>query len=133
MKRKPLVPPPIRQAGEVWSLRRGDQATVAVLAAVAIVVISAWCGWQGTGASRLVEIDDAPRRAPVFLVDVNAADEEELAQLPGVGPTIAERIVHSRADEGPYASIDDLLRVRGVGPKTLDRVRPFIKPPAASP
>jgi DNA uptake protein ComE-like DNA-binding protein len=53
-------------------------------------------------------------------VDVNAASAEEIASLPGIGPTIASRIVAGR----PYASIDELLDVEGIGPKRLDALRP---------
>lgn len=52
-------------------------------------------------------------------VDVNTADEAELASLPGIGPVIAKRIVAGR----PYASVDDLDRVKGIGEKTLARLR----------
>jgi DNA uptake protein ComE-like DNA-binding protein len=52
-------------------------------------------------------------------VDVNAASIEELASLPGIGPTIAARIVAGR----PYASIDALLDVEGIGPKRLAAIR----------
>jgi DNA uptake protein ComE-like DNA-binding protein len=53
-------------------------------------------------------------------VDVNAASTEEIASLPGIGPTIAARIVDGR----PYASIDELLDVKGIGPKRLESLRP---------
>ncbi|MBK6916534.1 MAG: helix-hairpin-helix domain-containing protein [Deltaproteobacteria bacterium] len=52
-------------------------------------------------------------------VDVNTAGADELASLPGVGPAIAARIVAGR----PFVSVDALLRVRGIGPKTLARLR----------
>jgi Helix-hairpin-helix motif len=53
-------------------------------------------------------------------VDVNGACVEEIASLPGIGPTIAARIVAGR----PYASIEELLDVEGIGPKRLDALRP---------
>jgi DNA uptake protein ComE-like DNA-binding protein len=53
-------------------------------------------------------------------VDVNAASVDEIASLPGIGPTIAGRIVAGR----PYASIDELLDVEGIGPKRLEALRP---------
>ena len=58
-------------------------------------------------------------------IDVNLAVEAELMRLPGVGPTLAARIVQYRAN-APFASIDDLRKVKGIGAKTLDAIRPFL-------
>jgi competence protein ComEA len=56
-------------------------------------------------------------------IDPNRADEAELRALPGIGPALARRIVESRQSLGPFASVDDLRRVRGIGPHTLARLR----------
>jgi len=48
--------------------------------------------------------------------------------LPEIGESLAKRIVESRDADGPFADHDDLQRVRGIGPKTLDRVRPYLLP-----
>lgn len=53
-------------------------------------------------------------------VDLNTASLSELDTLPGVGPAIAARIVENR----PYDRLGDLQRVRGIGPATLERIRP---------
>ncbi len=58
-------------------------------------------------------------------VDLNAATRAELRLLPGVGPALAERIERDRADNGPFVSVDDLARVRGIGPRTVLAIRPF--------
>ncbi len=63
--------------------------------------------------------------APGDRLDVNAATEAELQRLPGVGPALARRIVEARAAK-PFASADDLRRVRGIGAKTLENLRPFV-------
>nr|WP_276600507.1 MULTISPECIES: helix-hairpin-helix domain-containing protein [unclassified Nannocystis] len=53
-------------------------------------------------------------------VDLNYASAPELESLPGIGPELARRIVEGR----PYATVDDLNRVRGIGPARLTAVRP---------
>jgi competence protein ComEA len=58
-------------------------------------------------------------------IDVNAATEAELQRLPRVGPVLAAAIVAARAEKR-FASVDDLRRVRGIGAKTLDSLRPFV-------
>lgn len=73
---------------------------------------------------------EPPARAPAVRklqpgdppVDVNAASAEELQRLPGVGPVMAGAIVAGR----PFRSVAELDRVRGIGPKTLDKLRPFV-------
>ncbi len=60
------------------------------------------------------------------LVDINTAGVEELATLPGVGPALAARIVEFREKNGPFESVDDLLKVRGVGEKSLERFRSLV-------
>ncbi len=57
------------------------------------------------------------------LVSLNRADEEALQALPGVGPALARRIVEARRAR-PFRSVDDLLEIRGIGPATLERIRP---------
>ncbi|TVR03675.1 MAG: helix-hairpin-helix domain-containing protein [Deltaproteobacteria bacterium] len=61
-------------------------------------------------------------RPPSRPVDLNVASSRQLQRLPGVGPAIAQRIVEGR----PYAREEDLLRVRGIGPATLERLRPWV-------
>ena len=58
-------------------------------------------------------------------IDVNSADVAQLIRIPGVGPVTAQSILAARADR-PFLSIDDLDRVRGIGPKTLDKIRPYV-------
>ena len=67
----------------------------------------------------------APRPGAGGPVDLNRADTLELQGLPGVGPVLARRIVEARA-QAPFRSVDDLLRVRGIGPATLARLGPLV-------
>jgi competence protein ComEA len=59
------------------------------------------------------------------VIDVNAAPQVELQRLPGIGPKMSLRIIDERA-KGRFAKVDDLRRVHGIGPKTLDRLRPYV-------
>jgi len=61
---------------------------------------------------------------PEHLVDINTASAVELDTLPGIGIKLSQRIVDERASQ-PFESVDDLLRVRGIGKKTLEKLRPF--------
>jgi len=61
-------------------------------------------------------------------IDLNLASSEELQSLPGIGPALAKRILESRSREGPFRGPDDLLRVRGIGPTTLARIRGMVIP-----
>lgn len=58
-------------------------------------------------------------------IDINSADEEMLTNLPGVGPSTATRINDYRKANGPFKSVDDLLNIKGIGPKVLDKIKPF--------
>jgi competence protein ComEA len=61
--------------------------------------------------------------APAGPVDLNRATVDQLDALPGVGPATAAAIVAYRDAHGPFASVDDLLKVRGIGPAKLDAMR----------
>lgn len=70
----------------------------------------------------------APRQHPPALrLELNSADRAALLALPGIGPVYADRILAHRAAAGGFRSVDDLLAVRGIGPKTLERLRPFVR------
>lgn len=55
-------------------------------------------------------------------VNVNTANVDELCALTGVGPALAQRIIDERETNGLFAYGEDLLAVKGIGQKTLDRL-----------
>ena len=67
---------------------------------------------------------DAYGDASSGLVNINAADVDALMELPGVGEATARAIIENREQLGPFTSVDDLLRVSGIGEKKLERIRP---------
>ena len=61
------------------------------------------------------------------LVDINQATVADLDRLPGIGPSTARAIVDHRTRNGPFASVDDLLAVRGIGPAKLAELRALVR------
>ena len=61
------------------------------------------------------------------IVDINSATLSDLDALPGVGPSTAQAIIDYRVANGPYASVDDLLNVRGIGPSKLAAMRARVR------
>ncbi len=57
-------------------------------------------------------------------LDINAAEQYELEVLEGIGPKTARAIVQYRNEHGPFASLEELTEVPGIGPKTVEKIRP---------
>jgi competence protein ComEA len=60
-------------------------------------------------------------------VNINLAGPKELEELPGIGPTLAERIVAYRENKGAFKSIDELKKVSGIGEKKFEEIRDLIE------
>jgi len=117
-----------RPSGPKLTLRRADQAVAAAITIVALAFIAGWCVWQGQLRGRLIDIERAEPIAIDFRIDVNRADWPELALMPNIGEQLAKRIVEDRTQHGPFQDLAELRRVRGIGPKTLESMRPFLLP-----
>ncbi len=59
-------------------------------------------------------------------LNINAATVEELTALPGIGETLAQRIVHYREQHGDFTTVDGLRNVSGIGEKRLEAIREYI-------
>ncbi|NKB87960.1 MAG: hypothetical protein GKS06_07050 [Acidobacteria bacterium] len=64
---------------------------------------------------------------PATPIDLNQASLETLQEVPGIGPAMAERILEWRRENGPFEKVEDLLNIRGIGEKTLEKLRPHVK------
>jgi competence ComEA-like helix-hairpin-helix protein len=64
-----------------------------------------------------------PPSAPL---DLNAATAAQLAQVPGVGASSAKAIVQFRQKSGPFERVEDLLAIRGISPRKLEQIRPYV-------
>jgi len=61
------------------------------------------------------------------LLDINEATQEELERLPGLGTVLAQRIFVYRQANGPFRQVEELQKVRGIGHKRLQQLRPLIR------
>jgi len=84
-----------------------------------------WLGCAADGgASRPLGGDE--RLVLGLPLDVNRASARELAFVPGLGRRLAEAVVEERLRNGPFAAVEDVERVRGIGPKRLEKARPAL-------
>lgn len=60
------------------------------------------------------------------IVDINTATGRALETLPGIGPATAEKIIEHRRTHGPFSRVEDLMKVKGIGPKKFEKLRQFI-------
>ncbi len=94
-----------------------------MMIALLVATLATPVGGGSLPAGMVVQQGGASKEAPI---DVNAATHEELQKVPGIGPAMAQRIVDWREQHGNFDRLDDLLDVRGIGVKTLEKLRPFL-------
>jgi competence protein ComEA len=80
-------------------------------------------GRHGTAKNITKSTKKQPPSSPI---SINSASEVELSAIPGIGPAMAKRIVDFRVANGGFSTIEDLAKVKGMGGKTLDRVRQWV-------
>jgi competence protein ComEA len=59
-------------------------------------------------------------------IDLNTADSTALESVPGIGKSLSQRIIAFRDKNGPFQSVDDLLKVQGIGEKSIEKLRPYV-------
>jgi comEA protein len=111
--------------------------TPAAMVAAGILAIASFTGliWSMTTNSKPVmhiqqdqmTSTDAPAQV---LIDLNSANQTELQLLPNVGPTLAQHIIEHRTSHGPFETLEDLDRVKGIGPKTIAGLTDWVAIPS---
>ena len=71
-------------------------------------------------------IASAAQKAPAAKVNINTATVEQLSELPGVGEKLAARIVEHRQKQGPFKTTQELMNVKGIGEKNLQKLQPYL-------
>jgi len=68
----------------------------------------------------------AKKKPPTRPFNLNSASSAELQQVPGIGPSTADKILEMRKSYGAFKSVDDLLAIKGIGPKRLEKMRKYL-------
>jgi len=115
---------PLVDAAQVFIPRMGSTPRVTLPRPHAGInlPIAGGSGGAGVGAGAVGSATSA-----AGIVDINSATLFDLDALPGVGPSTAQAIIDYRVANGPYASVDDLLNVRGIGPSKLAAMRARVR------
>ena len=109
----------------LW-LRRGDMIAVWLLVTALLVLLGVhWMRLSRWGTAP-IELSSQQPREYYYSLDINSASWVEWAQLEGLGETLARRIVADRDERGPFRDPADVGRVRGIGPKLLEKIKPFL-------
>jgi competence protein ComEA len=106
----------------VWP-RTAQWATV-ILVGLATVLIGFQSFTSWGGSSRPTELQQSA--GLTYRIDLNQAEHAELLQLPGVGEHLAQRIENHRHEHGGFHNVDELTLVPGIGPATVERLRPWV-------
>ncbi len=101
------------------TLRRRDQRTLAVILIVCLPLLA-------ISICQTSPLNEKSDRSYHFEVDPNNATTTELRLLPGVGEKLADAIVLDRTLKGPFKIPADLQRVKGIGPKKIEALQPFL-------
>ena len=92
-----------------------------VLARVALLLILA-----ATTAAAADTVDATATPAATESVDLNSATTEQLTTIPGIGEAMAQRIIDWREEHGPFRRVEDLMKVKGIGERSLEKIRPHV-------
>jgi len=120
----PASPKPAEATPLLNAWPRSAQLTTAFLLGIAAALLGVQVLGSTRWGARPAELDS--RAVFLYRIDVNRASRAELLQVPGLGPVLAERIEEHRRGKGPFQRVEQLTEVDGIGPATLERIRPWL-------
>lgn len=80
-----------------------------------------------TGDSSPIPSHRSGKKTPTAAVNINTASASELESLPGIGPATAQKILDYRSEHGRFGSVDELMAVKGIGEKKLEKMREWLR------
>lgn len=114
-----VVPPPENHAEILAEFERRS----ALIEREKLLQVQKYDGIEITEHAELVE-QEASSAEPI---NINTATTNELTSLPGIGETYAQRIIEYRETNGDFTSVDELINIKGIGERTLEKIKPFVK------
>jgi len=109
-------------------LAPADQTFPAVLLLVIALGFGGWYTWRATTVPGVIELDHTEPTTSKLVVNINTAAAAELMLLPEIGKTTSVKIVEERLANGPFRNSKEFgARIKGIGPKTLPKVTPFLE------
>lgn len=91
-----------------------------------VVLGTVFAGLVGPATALARPVERPPAQDTASRIDLNTASVVELQTLPGVGPRTAERIVEYRDTHGPFAKVEELMNVQGIGEKSFLKMRQLV-------
>ncbi len=119
--------PPVAQSPVADASGSPSSRSAQIALAVCVVVLLGLLAYRGYGN----RLGTRPTEAVSARFDLNRADRSDFEQIPGVGPKLAQAIVAYRDEKGHFQSVDQRRDVKGIGPATFDKVRPYLRVDAA--
>jgi comEA protein len=127
----------------MWGMTRAERGVILFLVAGLLLGMGVW--WFRSDVQPLPMIkEETPRssershqsietdeagftHSPIYPISINRSTSQELQNVPGIGPVTAGRIIDFRIQNGPFRSLGDLMEVKGIGSKTMEKIKPYIK------
>jgi competence protein ComEA len=78
-------------------------------------------------AAKPAPVQIRAKAPPAAAISINSSDQAALETLPGIGPALAGRILQLRTQRGGFQRIEELMDVKGIGPKTFAKMAPFLR------
>lgn len=97
-------------------LSRSDKHVLFVLVALALLTAGVQAIWPQGPQTLSFEPES-------IKININTASKRELLRLPGIGSVLAQRIIEYREANGPFRAIEEIMKVKGIGPKLFDRIK----------
>lgn len=94
-------------------------AAILLVTSAGFFLLGRWSAGSTPGAAEATETSGP-------MLDLNRASKAELRLIPGMGDSLAQRVIDHRQRNGSYRSVDDLRLISGIGPRTFDRIRPHL-------